>query len=445
MRFSSLLVFSALLLSGTAFAQRHTYESLTSWTHKGGSPNWIDDVADTNAKFGKVDQLVSIDELVYTRNALQLPAGTYVATVRVMKRTDQADAAPLTLQVTAGATRASVDIPVAEQTVDSYIWSRALTFTVRTPVVALFSLSNTDKTKLKKLYSFDAFHLSRVDIGKADRIESVTRRWGRTWGSPHASKEVEDKDSYFGFVEKINNGGGANLWWLAYWSKPIQLTPGFWTGNLRIKKVVSATGIQVLDWFVRESLDGGKSWKQLELHQMPPVDQTIDQYRLTPHLTLRVTNPRALYQFRLHNTRASRKANYHFDALILRRGEYSSFGTSCNTSAGATQLRGSVPMTGEVHDIEVRGVPTAALLILGASRLNVDLTAAGATACSLYATPTLLLPAAATGGVAKFQIPIPGDPKLVGVRFYNQGIVLDPKANALGLATTNGRQGSILQ
>ena len=43
-------------------------------------------------------------------------------------------------------------------------------------------------------------------------------------------------------------------------------------------------------------------------------------------------------------------------------------------------------------------------------------------------------------GVAKYQFGIPGDPKLVGLRFYNQALVLDAAANALGAVVSDAAE-----
>jgi hypothetical protein len=44
---------------------------------------------------------------------------------------------------------------------------------------------------------------------------------------------------------------------------------------------------------------------------------------------------------------------------------------------------------------------------------------------------------------AKYRLPIPDSPALVGVRFYNQAVVVDPSANALGAVMSDAAEGVI--
>ncbi len=91
---------------------------------------------------------------------------------------------------------------------------------------------------------------------------------------------------------------------------------------------------------------------------------------------------------------------------------------------------------------------TAAYLILGSSErrwgqtpLPFSLGALGAPNCSLLTDPMMLLPAVAptnAAGTTSFLMRIPNSQSLAGVKFYNQWLVVDPKANALGLAFSNG-------
>ncbi len=46
-------------------------------------------------------------------------------------------------------------------------------------------------------------------------------------------------------------------------------------------------------------------------------------------------------------------------------------------------------------------------------------------------------------GMATWQLPVPNDTAHLGLRFFNQGFVLDPGANQLGVIATNGGAGVI--
>lgn len=78
-------------------------------------------------------------------------------------------------------------------------------------------------------------------------------------------------------------------------------------------------------------------------------------------------------------------------------------------------------------------------LLLGVQALGADLTAAGAPACSLLASPDFVF----VGGVLDsdgwgfVSLPVPSSPSLVGGTFFNQLIALTQK-NSMGIAWSNG-------
>jgi hypothetical protein len=90
------------------------------------------------------------------------------------------------------------------------------------------------------------------------------------------------------------------------------------------------------------------------------------------------------------------------------------------------------------------------LLNVGFSRTNwsgltlpFPLGGIGMTGCSLLAAPDVAFALANQGGTAAWSVLLPNDPGLVGVSFYNQGFVLDPGANPLGVTATGGGCGTI--
>lgn len=78
------------------------------------------------------------------------------------------------------------------------------------------------------------------------------------------------------------------------------------------------------------------------------------------------------------------------------------------------------------------------VLLLGAQRLSVDLTPAGAPGCTLLASPDLVLFATKLDAeaFAFVPLPLPNDPQLVGVGFFQQFMALTSQ-NALGLVFSN--------
>ncbi len=123
---------------------------------------------------------------------------------------------------------------------------------------------------------------------------------------------------------------------------------------------------------------------------------------------------------------------------------------NCAGSTGGIPVLSAkgLPGIGKSFTVELaRARPnTAALLSLGASntswgtfRLPLDLTPAGASGCKLLASLDVFgVRTTSASGTASVPFPIPNQTGLLGVRFYNQWIVVDQAANAFGFAFSNG-------
>ncbi len=91
---------------------------------------------------------------------------------------------------------------------------------------------------------------------------------------------------------------------------------------------------------------------------------------------------------------------------------------------------------------------SAGSLLLGTSRtsfgtvtLPFDLTVLGAPGCALLASPEILVPLQSDArGTTAIGLTLPNDPGLVGSSVFGQAFLLDPAANPLGLAWSNGMQ-----
>lgn len=122
----------------------------------------------------------------------------------------------------------------------------------------------------------------------------------------------------------------------------------------------------------------------------------------------------------------------------------------CTTSGGAIPALSNAgsPVVGIPLALDLaRAAPTVpAVLLIGASDktwnsipLPLDLSAAGAKGCRLLASAELMLPVLTnSSGSAMVTLNLPNDPKLYQAQFYNQFVVIDVKANTLGLAFSNG-------
>jgi len=134
---------------------------------------------------------------------------------------------------------------------------------------------------------------------------------------------------------------------------------------------------------------------------------------------------------------------------------YATFATGCAGSAGTPALTGLAdqrPWLGDWFTLELTRLPPAnsALVWLGRSRttwgavnLPFDLTFAGLPGCALRASPEFAFPVFNLTGRATLSLWLPQDGALLGAAFYNQALVADRSANALGATLSNGGLGRI--
>ena len=79
----------------------------------------------------------------------------------------------------------------------------------------------------------------------------------------------------------------------------------------------------------------------------------------------------------------------------------------------------------------------------GAHSLPLDLGAAGMPGCRLFINIAALHPLLNNIGRAPWTLSIPNSANLMGGKFYQQALVLDPPANALGVVMTNAGEGTV--
>ncbi len=132
---------------------------------------------------------------------------------------------------------------------------------------------------------------------------------------------------------------------------------------------------------------------------------------------------------------------------------YEPFGMGCGGSNGVVTLSsGGVPWIGETFDVAVTNLPlSAAVSILtglskgswGSFSLPFDLSPLGMTGCQLLVAPSVSYPLVNTGTSATWSLPIPLDPTLLGLQFYNQTIQIDPGINPIGATMSAGAEACI--
>lgn len=166
------------------------------------------------------------------------------------------------------------------------------------------------------------------------------------------------------------------------------------------------------------------------------------------------------------NTTAARPNTNYFDAAtgsglqvsrIFATGSAATVGTLGVGYGVVTQLIGpgggaivqltntGVPRINQSFDVHVSGAVanSVALLWLGAQKLNISLSPI-LPGCSLYTSLDVLLGGVSTGsGSATSRFTLPNTRSLIGIRFFNQWMVVDRAANNLGIVLSNGGEAVI--
>ena len=126
----------------------------------------------------------------------------------------------------------------------------------------------------------------------------------------------------------------------------------------------------------------------------------------------------------------------------------------CAGGKSITSLSNSgVPKINGSFSVDLSGAlpSTVGLLAFGASKtkflglnLPLDLKIVGATGCFLNMSMDASMTAPVDAqGKAQVKLGLPNDPKLLGIRFHNQFLVLDKAANPFGFSFSNGGTGVI--
>lgn len=121
-----------------------------------------------------------------------------------------------------------------------------------------------------------------------------------------------------------------------------------------------------------------------------------------------------------------------------------SFDTGCAGSAGVGLLANApytLPWLGDTMRTRVNTVPTSlgALFVSSFTPATpTSLAPFGMPGCNLLVTPDAVEFLSANAGAAEWTLSVPNNTALVGMPIYQQALPLDPTANALGLAASNG-------
>jgi hypothetical protein len=124
------------------------------------------------------------------------------------------------------------------------------------------------------------------------------------------------------------------------------------------------------------------------------------------------------------------------------------FGAGCAGSVGVPSLAATtLPWLGDFLEFETTNLaPSSALasLVIGFSDrawagvpLPYSLRSVGMPGCDLWTSAELSGVMGLAGGTARLRLPIPNQPGLLGLEFFQQSVVAEPGANRAGLIMSN--------
>ena len=136
---------------------------------------------------------------------------------------------------------------------------------------------------------------------------------------------------------------------------------------------------------------------------------------------------------------------FHSSALIGSESAFVTFASGCSGSQATCQLiPRETPQIGKTLEVYLDSVPAnIAVMAMGWTPISpgVSLSGVGMPGCSIHISLDGLIALAGSGGHATWSLSIPYQPALIGVRFYNQALVLDPGAsNSLGAVVSDAAE-----
>jgi hypothetical protein len=139
---------------------------------------------------------------------------------------------------------------------------------------------------------------------------------------------------------------------------------------------------------------------------------------------------------------------------VRRAANYVAYGVGCAGALGVPGLAaapGSLPLPGAVFTATISGAPAGVALMAtglsdtqsGGLPLPAPLDVLGMAGCQLFADVIWLDAVVATGTTVAWSLLLTPGSSLLGVRFFQQGFVLDPAANPFGLVASNAAAATI--
>jgi hypothetical protein len=431
---------AALTLPATAQLVQNL--AFANGTHIHGAPYWTDNVPDPNAEAGVVPQLnftpyptPNLSWLELDSPQLALLPGTYVTQAKVAKTISTAGIADLTVAVRSGSTvLGSTTLPAANQTLNTYVWSPEVIFTVHQPTTVKVSVLSTLATVSKYNYRFDTARIGRVPFDRVVQVDSLD-----TWSYAHSTfydRYVAQPGSVYGRVAKRNN---QPLAWLEVY-KQWNLAAGTHVANVRLRNIFGPAPGQAQDLSF-DMLDS-ITLNTLASVTIPAASQQAGAWVQSPNLV--VTRPTAgpVY-FVIRNYGMTGSLGYEFDSFTLRSSSpsFSPYGASCHGLTLAQTFGGQLGTTMTLA-LGNGGSALFGIFVFGNPVSPTPLDFLGATGCLLHVTPTVLLSEVFVAGGCITSIVVPNQPSLFGITLNMQGAAYDQTVPG-SLKTANAGQSYI--
>lgn len=421
----------AASLAAAAQAQNILNLPFASGTHSWSAPYWTSNVADPTSEAGTVEQLNHVFWLEMHTQQVVLQAGTYVAQAHIQKTTSTSGAYDLAINAESnGAVLSSVTLPVASQTVGSYVWSKEVIFTLRQPTPIDIAVRNTSNVQNKLNYRFDTVRIGVVPRGPVVLHESLD-----TWNFSNPTffhRYVSEPTAIYGRVAERDTAFG--LTWLDL-RKRYSMAAGTHRATVRVRNQ-NGPGLGADDLFF-EALD--TQGASLGMVVIPAAAQTAGDWIYAPDLVL--TLPAAMdVDFVVYNHQTlTYSFGAQFDSFCLRQVApvWQPFGTACG---GLTLSQASPARIGATTDFQLANVTTAVLgaFTFGYGIQPIALDSYGAVGCKLHVQSFItVFSVFSAANTADFQLSIPNSASFVGVGFDLQGAAFASSAPG-NLVTSNG-------
>jgi hypothetical protein len=264
---------------------------------------------------------------------------------------------------------------------------------------------------------------------------------------PHRERTVMFGGGDEGFVLEDLWEWDGNRWWLRLTTpRPPGRGHGRFVYDFHRRRMVLSGGVDAAGRAMGDIWEwDGERWYERQPSGFMPARWE--------HGAVYLPNERKTMIFGGRFTNAWRHADTWFYGPTVP-ATYEQFGAGCGLPALALAAPHTLPWLGDELRVEVRNLRAGQVGAFGFGtsrsswgglRLPFDLGPFGMPGCTLWTSLDELFPFVSGGSSATWSAAVPPNPGLLGQRFYNQALVLEPGANQAGVVVSNACEGRIGQ